>query len=358
MSAPSVRPTLRLTRAGRRRVLAASACSLLALVATGSASAAQFCATSPTALAAALNVAKANGQDDDIRVVAGTHVLTNNLGVITNEANALTVSGGWNAACTLKNGGITVLDGNSIYWILYIHATGPAPIAVTDLDFQFGTISNGSNSGAGLNVQSQGDVRVERNRFVGNGSNHDTGGLFAASSANLIVRNNLLFGNRAPYFGAAQFIANGAEAIVTGNTIVANTATQPSAIGGIRIGGGAHYTLGNNLIYFNSNVDLSIQTNAPTLLHNDIGPIVGWQPGPDSAGNLDTDPLFAPGLFNLHLAANSPLVNAGYDEPPGGLGTHDADGAPRRQGARVDIGAYETDVLMRGGFEAPPLSWP
>lgn len=68
--------------------------------------------------------------------------------------------------------------------------------------------------------------------------------------------------------------------------------------------------------------------------------------GFDGEGNLDADPRFvayAPTLpsdeIDLHLQADSPAINAGYD---GGVPlATDLDGIPRPQGAGVDMGAYE-----------------
>jgi len=47
------------------------------------------------------------------------------------------------------------------------------------------------------------------------------------------------------------------------------------------------------------------------------------------------------------------IFNAGVDSPAGGTGATDADGGTRKIGKHVDIGAYESDVLFRNGFEAP-----
>jgi hypothetical protein len=67
------------------------------------------------------------------------------------------------------------------------------------------------------------------------------------------------------------------------------------------------------------------------------------------------DPGFAPGPLNLRLSADSPLVDAGLDAAPGGIGAFDVAGAARVHGAHVDIGAYETiDSIFADGFEAAP----
>lgn len=339
-----------------RRLVARLACVGLTTQITPSI-AAQSCTSSPAQIAAALAAAEANAEDDDIRIVAGSHVLTTPLQFSTAETNSIVVSGGWNAGCTLKNGGSTVLDGGSAVRILRLYSSVASAMTVTDLGFNAGRISAGSNSGAGLSVQTSGSITIERNTFVGNQSSYSTGGLYAGSAGPLTVRNNLLLGNSAPFIGAAQLICNGASASVTGNTIVGNIATEADANGGLHVGGGAHFTLGNNIIRMNSATDLTLQAGS-LLLHNDVGALVGMDPDAGSTGNLDVDPGFAAGFLNLHLAADSPLVNAGFDSLPGGLGIYDAGGEPRRQGGAVDIGAYETDVLFYSGVEVRPPTWP
>ncbi len=72
--------------------------------------------------------------------------------------------------------------------------------------------------------------------------------------------------------------------------------------------------------------------------------------GRDGGHNLDADPLFqepinpadAPtSAGNLRLRAGSPAIDAGDNSAA--RDDVDLDGAPRIQGARVDLGAYETD---------------
>jgi parallel beta-helix repeat protein len=333
----------------------------LALVAVlpAQALATQFCINTQSEFVAALETAKANGQNDALRVVAGTYTLTTNLVMITHEANAIAISGGWNASCSLQNGGNTTLDGDATHWILFLYSYAASPMTITDLAFVGGKISGGSNSGAGLSVQSQGSIQIERNEFIANESSYSTGGLYAGSGGTLTVRNNLLLANTAPYFGAAQLVGNGAEAIVTGNTIVGNTATNASASGGIHIGGSGHFTLSNNLIYFNTHIDLDNGATGTVLACNDIGPVSGLAVSTGGTfGNMDVDPEFVPGLFSVRLASSSPLVNAGTNTPAGGLGIYDAGGDPRLQAGHVDIGAYETDVLFYSGVEPLPELWP
>ena len=351
-----------LGRVGRRlsvrRALAVTACLGGGVVATPCI-AAQFCVASPAQLAAALDTAEGNAQNDAIRIVAGNYDVVTPMQFFSDEANALVVSGGWNAGCTLKNGGATVFDGGSLTRILYLYSSAASAMTVSDLGFNSGRISAGSNSGAGQSVQTSGDVTIERNTFVDNESSYSAGGFFAGAGGTLTFRNNLAIANAAPFIGAGELICNGAAANVTGNTIVGNAASQADGNGGLHVGGGAHFVVSNNIVHDNVNGDFRNQgVGGATLVRNDIGVHSGDPIGGDSAGNFDVAPGFAPGFLNLHLASWSPLVNAGTDSPPGGLGIYDADGEPRLLGAHVDIGAYETDVLFHSGTDPRPATWP
>jgi hypothetical protein len=68
----------------------------------------------------------------------------------------------------------------------------------------------------------------------------------------------------------------------------------------------------------------------------------GYSGGPHTIHLVDSP--FVNVLANdYHLLATTPLVGGGWNDPPGGLPTHDADGDPRVAGGTVDIGAFESD---------------
>jgi hypothetical protein len=58
------------------------------------------------------------------------------------------------------------------------------------------------------------------------------------------------------------------------------------------------------------------------------------------AHTLSVDPRYV-GNGDLRLRPESPLLNAGTDDVPGGLPADDADGNPRVSGGTVDVGAFE-----------------
>jgi hypothetical protein len=314
-----------------------------------------YCAASATSLHDALIAAEANGADDEVRVVTGTYAAPGiGFGYSTAEHHALYVSGGWEPTCTRRYvTTTTTLDGGDQARALILLVVGPGAIRVAGLTFANG-LATGTNTGAGLYAESDGDIVIEDDVFVANQGTNFAAGLYAGGNAgSLTVRNNLFIANTAGSDASGELIENGSAAVVSGNTVIANTATNVDGDGngGLYLGGEAHYTVANNLFWANGAFDVRNQTLAATFLHNDYAHLYGQAPGSDSEGDIDAEPDFASGLLNLHPAPDSPLVNAGYDAVPGGLGTFDAGGAARLQGRHVDIGAYETDVLFADGVD-------
>ena len=333
-------------------------CISLVLALPATAHAVVHCVDTPAALAAALDAAEANGADDDVRVVAGSYALPAPLVHSTHEAFALVLSGRWNADCSGRSSGTTTLDGGGAHRVLQVSSDATGDLVITDLQFSGGW-NDAAIAGGALAVETASrDVLIERNLFVGNKDAHQGGAArIAISTSNSLVtvRNNVVVGNHAPE--AAGFVINASlgDAYVVNNTIIANMTSVAGALcGGLCISGGSDFTLGNNILWNNPSGDLHIgNTGSATLLHNDVGSNSGGAPGPGSVGNLDVSPGFAPGLLNLRLAPDSPLVDAGLDGAPGGIGPFDLGGAARVYGAHVDIGAYETtDVIFEDGFEA------
>lgn len=202
-------------------------------------------------------------------------------------------------------------------------------------------------------------------RAVGNPRTDQAGGGVWCESASAIVSNCVFVGNRAHSLGGGAFqgtlkncrlIGNSAmdqgggaydcaliDCVLTRNsagnsgggvfyskmtncTIAANAAK-------VSAGGVDSCTLYNCIVYFNS---------APSR-PNWVMSLLNYcctQPLPKGGGNFTNAPVFLNlAAGNLHLAPNSPCINAGLN-----IRTHaesDADGNPRLTGEAVDIGAYE-----------------
>lgn len=333
---------------------------VLALAAFGCAPAATFCVSSAGQFAAALSAAQSNGEDDIVYVVAGTYSPSSALEFNSSEAHALTVLGGMDATCSTIAASFSTLNGQNLYRAMYV-SNSNGSVAISRMGFQSGAV-NDLDGGAGLYVYSgTGNVYVGSNRFLGN--NGSLGGGVNASSNNgqLVFVNNLLAGNHARDFGAGALYQGSGEAHVIGNTVVNNGNDPGYNTGGLVIGGNAHYTLANNILWANTDdggYDLYAGV-AHSRLHNDLGIVGGTHTTPDVLqGELSVDPGFVQCplicLFPYELASASALVNAGDDTPGYGIGTLDLAFQPRLAGAHVDIGAFENqDVIFRDGFGKP-----
>jgi hypothetical protein len=99
--------------------------------------------------------------------------------------------------------------------------------------------------------------------------------------------------------------------------------------------------------------DSTVRSNlAADLFNNDLQAVHGM-PGTDQ-DNQSVDPGFIDfAQDNFRLAVGSLLVDAGIDDPSGGLASFDLDGGARVVGTHVDIGAYESDpdIVFQNGFD-------
>ena len=323
--------------------------------------AANFCVNTVAEIQAAISEAAANNADDEIRIVGATYELTSGLHFQSEQSNAITFRGGYNANCTVVTGASTTIDGDQQVRGLFI-LNNNGDVAVEGLTFVAGLSTN--NRGGGLRVISQtGDIRIDRNLFFANRADDFAGALAATTtSGSLRVRNNLAFANSSANVGAMELVQNAGEAYVVGNTIVANSSEGDFAPGGLYVGGSAHFTLSNNIIWNNIpedagpfDVDFMSTAATHTRIANDIGVIANGTVADLVVDEQSVDPEFASCdgflCFNFELERSSPLVDAGNDAPAGGMPGIDLAGKQRTIGSRVDIGAYETDVLLADGFD-------
>jgi hypothetical protein len=316
---------------------------------------AEYCVNSPANFQTALDAAKVNGEaSNTIKVKAGNYLLTTGLNYITSTTSSLNIIGGYAAGCPAMTGEATVLDGQHSVRPLYVVAPN-TNVRIEGLDFAGGLSTN--NRGGGLSVSSNlGTVRIERNRFYGNRADDFGGGLYANCGGTLHVLNNVFFGNTAAVDGAAELFSTSSESYVNSNTIIANSADTATGVGGVRMGGNTHYNVSNN-IFWNNNANGAVDVFFATghlVNNNDWGTVAGGPPDVASFGNVSLDPQFAAcGIFcvSYSLARSSPLIDAGFNFPPGGLTSVDIFGRPRIDSGVVDIGAAEFTILFANGFE-------
>lgn len=352
-----------------RTVLMSRAAVFLAIstIPAGGALAFEVCLVggNSAALSFWLDTFQNNGEDDEIRLRAGTFVVPDSGFLFTSsESHDLIVSGGWNTDCSSRRGiGDTVLDGGQSEKVMGLKNRN-GRITVSHLTFADGyLVSLGINGYAG-GLQVNGDdglgtgATIELNKFFFNTILPAIGepgigsaGLYASTaSGTLRVRNNLFVGNEGGG-GAAAWIRVNASSVahVTSNTVVLN-GTDGLFTGGMLItsDSGNEVTVSNNILWGNSGNSLEIP-NGAVVTNNDIQGIKG-NPGSGSIANVNIDPLFD-GVLGFKLKPASPLVNAGRDDAPGGLTATDLFGSVRAQGAAVDMGAYETDVVFIDDFD-------
>ncbi len=341
----------------------------LMLFASSAASAATFCVSTPTEFQTALTTAQSNGQNDVILVEPGAYVVNAPLDYYASENFDLSVSGGWEGCVHHHNDPrYSVIDGHSAYALA--HFVG-APNSTGNISVSWLTFRNGAGAGSsnpvvfGLVAGWQGALTVENNVFtnlegrVGSGV---TAVELDSDQGTILVRNNLFANNRTDSLASpVHLLANNPVFSYVGE-FTNNTATgnmtgdsNGTETGGIHITGAGIWSVTNNITWGNSGHDLHLGPNIYYLHNNDIGSSTGGTPF-STGNNLAVDPGFVDTNGNYRLRGDSPLVNAGLNSAPGGIGTYDIGGAPgtnRLVFGTVDIGAYELqDRIFADSFDS------
>jgi hypothetical protein len=311
---------------------------------------ATFCISDVSQLGPALVTAHSNGEDDTIYLEVGTFVTTTELSYFAPpaETHRLSIIGGLAPGCQsgYASSGNTVLDGQNTHRILSISAYGEVDIG--RITFQHGNPAQyfgGALSLTNTNADSYlfSDIFIANKTAVGNGG----GALYLASAIGdeMYVWSSLFIANSSS--AGAIYVGGNNNTYLTGNTIIANSLINDSGLsGGVDIASSGSIWLSNNILWNNENADVYDQVGHARYTNNDIDVRQGFAPL-SVANELSVDPKFN-GFLSTVPAPDSPMVNAGTDTPPGGIGgCCDARGVDRTQGRHVDIGAYETDVLFR-----------
>jgi len=200
------------------------------------------------------------------------------------------------------------------------------------------TITGNSADDDGGGVSCDGSNPTLTNCTISDNSAGGSGGGFASEGVYGFpptLANCLLQGNSADEGGALYF--SNSEATVTNCTIVENMAADDG--GGVYTDAGSAPTLTNCILWGDSPQELHIDGGDLVVTYSDIQG--GW-PG---EGNIDAQPFALPG--ELRIAFDSPCIDAGTNEPPGGLPPEDLDGDPRPLDgdgdtvAVADMGVYE-----------------
>jgi hypothetical protein len=330
------------------RCLLPALAALAASFGSASAKAMSACVNNTAQLALVLAAAGDNGEDDVIRVEVGTYLLDAELDYFpgADETEDIAIYGGYASGCfQMATSGSTVLDGQDASRVMYI--IGRGRVTVSGLVIQNGHVDAQSGGGLVVSGGANSIAAVDYNIFLSNECPATNGGAAVEIGADtILMRNNLFVGNAG---GSTIYLINNAFADVNNNTIVGNLLANHAGLGAFDPTGSGQYYVNNNILWGNEGNDVYDQSGLVTYYNNDIGVRDGFPPQFE-AGGLSVDPGFD-GFLSVRPKPTSPLVNAGYDSPYGGFGTLDLGGDPRLTGTHVDIGAYESDVLLRDGFD-------
>jgi len=324
----------------------------------GRATAATLCVSNSNELYLALLGASLNDEDDVIRLQAGTYRSGHAEGFTVNLGGAaLELSGGWSTGCAFRRRGVrSTIDGE--YARPGLRISGSLALPKTARIAHIAFIRGVDNEFGGLAVSATGagdlTVEIEDCRFHDNTSLdiEDTigGGLYV-NADEVSVMGSVFTDNHAGYAGGAAALEcfSGLGAF-TNNTVVRNTAGfgQPTDRGGIILAANCTWEVANNILWDNEGYDLSIRDGGASLRNNNLDDLRGTPTA--SSGNLNVDPQFVSAGI-LRLRRSSPLIDAGLNETFLGLPMFSHDGGIRIAGPRIDIGAYELDVLFAHSFD-------
>lgn len=303
--------------------------------------AATFCVHDNSELGSAFYTAQNNGSANTIKIVQGTYVLSGNIYFV--GAGPITLSGGWNSACTLRvaNASNTTIDGGGTRFV----TIGADSITVDAVQF-YGTSINdfissqivlrrNRFSGPNTNVpgavqleNSAGSILMDSNLFDGKNvtvRNYD--GTSDAQTVDWKAINNTFFGAVKGNSGSVFFEGYGLYLTTPGsganiNIVLANNIAWGNSDGGVHFDGGS-----TNALLVNNQWQ-SLDNGDGAALANGSGNNVTADPQLDSS--------------RRPIAPGSPAINSGTTVFPGGVGAYDVTGGPRIVGTKPDRGAFES----------------
>ncbi len=229
---------------------------------------------------------------------------------------------------------------------------------------------------AGIYIDGGWSVVVDGNKSYGNGSGIELGCEQNGTTDSITVKNNIIYNNQ--YTGLAiggyttATTGQVTNSLVRNNTFFHNTLPANNT-GEIEMSKASNCTIENNVFYTDpQNILFTADSIAPQL-NNTFDYNCWFTPGNDStnitvqwlqtnyttfgayragtsleAHSFYADPLLSNAVLpqpDLHLVNLSPCINRSNPATVISAGETDFDGNPRLNGARVDIGAYEYDLI-------------
>lgn len=355
---------------------------LLALASAPAAHAATvFCIGDEAQFRSALTTVGSTFTQDDYELRLVARVFFNGTAAFSSQLSSnvrnLTVSGGWNAACLLRqlDPRATVIDAQGLSAVLSITrnsaVAGITPVmSVSNL-----TLRNGRAASAPVGLylyNSFGPVEVDDVIVHGHRA---TASQYLGGTAITLdsTRHDIRLRNALVYDNDGQFISGGwplvdvlftsiglnpdRQFIVTNTTIDGGPGSTDPAL---RLQSDGHFEIFNNIIRGEARFDVSItgagaatQPRIRRVFNHMPAPVSNGQPVVDlESGNDSGDPQLDADYVPL---PGSPVVNAGLGNPPGGQSAMDAYARPRVAFTFIDRGALESqlspDTLFRNGFD-------
>ena len=171
------------------------------------------CVASASALQTALVAAGSNGEADDVRLQSGTYALAGPLFYAPTDAALTTVSGGWNANCSVQSGdpALSVLDGGGSSQILGFNAAGNANLTLSTMTLQNG---HATTAGACLYVHTSGGIEIDNARITGcQLATYYGGAMFVAQAGSVTLSHVTIDHNIAPSGAGIQIASAGSISI-------------------------------------------------------------------------------------------------------------------------------------------------
>ncbi len=283
----------------------------------------------------------------------------------------VTIASGATAATRID--GFTICNGK-YYWGGGV-SCGAGSATIANNIIACNSADNGSGSGMGGGIYVSGVSAapvIAGNIIMANTAGTNGGGIYCDAYSTLTLSNNVVIGNGAKQGGAIYCTSlHGFDVI--NNTIAYNIASSNG--GAMNFSSSAVAAITNTIVAFNSSGINGNGSDTVTLQYNciygnDEYDFSGLADPIGANGNFSSDPHLADPIYgNVHVQPGSPCIDAGDDSVVLHDGV-DIDGQPRVYGARVDIGADESDgtawdvrpsVIVRvapGGDDANDgLSW-
>ena len=258
---------------------------------------------------------------------------------------------------------------------LSIIASGEARFTVRDSQFDGNSIENAGGDdalGGGVHIETRNfaqgwlqDSRIFNNTAIGDVRVASGLSIESAQSGDAVIeRTGVMLNSATGAAGGSQLKARAQD----GSTItVRDSGIVQGDFDGVYASvldsGKVYLTNLTVADHADTGLHLAIYESGKISLYNTIsfGNLVDLEASvrlDDGANLIGVDPLFTdPTTLDYHLEPGSPAVDVGDNDPPGGLGAVDYDGAPRIINGTVDIGMYEGNVFVFGdGFESGDCS--